>query len=107
MNANDPIALLNASENDIARRTTAAAAPPSNGIAAKAIAEIPRIDAIEHRSQIEMPALGTEFELPLHGTLRRQRVPFSGILGHRFGCWFPLGCFVRSFGHDPKFWGQN
>jgi hypothetical protein len=107
MDPNDAITLLNTAKYDVAGRTPATPASPRNGVTAKPIAEIPRVNAFEDRAQIEVSTIRTEFELSLHCTLRRQRVPFARVFCYRFGRWFPLSGFVCALGHDPKFWAQT
>jgi hypothetical protein len=55
MDSNDAIFLLDAAEDDVARRTLTTTASPSDGVRAQTIAKILRVDAIKDRLQIEVP----------------------------------------------------
>lgn len=98
VNTDEPILLLNTSEYDVAFRFLPTTASPRDSVVAQTISEIAAVDAIKDHTQIEMPSLRAEFKLPLHCTVRHQRVTFS----HGFVRGFPLRCLGLSFSHGRK-----
>src|SRR4051812_36921384 len=81
MNADDPIILLDRTEDDGTERTLLASAPPNDRVTFKPVAEVLRVQLIEDRAEVEKATLLRKSKLLLHRQLWRGKFAFGPAHG--------------------------